>query len=343
MSKWRNRIAEEEDIVVSSRVRLARNLQGHRFPGALDQDEARIVEERIVRVIDKKFPGIYRHFRTEDLGEDAKVLMENHLISPELIQNRAFSSFCLSEDENFNIMINEEDHIRMQALWPGMPGIELFEQAKGLMDSLEEELDFSFHPEFGYLTSCPTNTGTGLRASVMLHLPSIKYSGLFPGLEDSLGKVGLIVRGLNGEGSMALGEMYQISNQKTLGPSERNSIIKLNRYVKHIVAKERELRRSFLTHYRPMLEDQVSRSLGILKYAKLISQEEAMACISLLRVGISLGLLEKISLKRITDLFFNVQKHNMIKYGQIKGLELEENQLRSMYINEFFKEVDLDG
>lgn len=343
MNKWRLNTGQNEDVVVSTRVRLARNIRGIKFPNSFSNEDALDVDRKVKSSIDLIFPEQYEHFVLKDIEDDASVLMENHLISPEMIKNIDFSSFCLSQDESVNILINEEDHIRLQVLKPGQAEEEAFDVAVNIIRKLEEHIDFSYHHEFGYLTSCPTNTGTGLRASVMMHLPALKYSGNMPGLIDSLGKLGITVRGLYGEHSASTGDMFQISNQRTLGMTEEEVFFKLRMLVNRIADNERKYREQFLAGFREVFEDKVFRSLGLLKYSRIMPEDEALSCLSSLRVGICMGIYTGLNLQQVTDLFFNVQKNNILRYKREASISGTEDAVRSSYISDYFEEVELNG
>jgi protein arginine kinase len=333
----------KEDVIVSSRIRLARNLRHHRFPHAFQDREAAEIDETFLRALSgDEIPGTFRHvaLRNVDLV-NRRVMMENHLISPELIKNRSFSSFFLREDEKVTLMINEEDHLRLQVLLNGFDLWEAYRIAADLDDKLEDVVDFAFDDELGYLTACPTNTGTGLRASVMVHLPGMHRSGLIPGLADSLSKIGLTVRGLYGEGSQALGDLFQISNQKTLGMSEEQVIEKLESIVERIVKNERKIRRDSLRYHRIEVEDQVFRALGTLKYARKIGDAEALQCLSNLRVGIDLGIYDGLRLDQILFLMYRVQKYNIIKYKREQELTKSEDAVRAGFLNDFFAKEEI--
>ncbi|WP_425538207.1 ATP--guanido phosphotransferase [Microaceticoccus formicicus] len=343
MSRWRFAVGDNEDVVISTRIRLARNIKGIKFTNSFSLEEAEKVNKTISEAVEKIYPGEYKHLNLKDIKDYSKVLMENHLISPEMIKNIEFSSFCLSQDESVNILINEEDHLRLQVLKPGQAELSAFNRAINIVKSLEKEIDFSYHKEFGYLTSCPTNTGTGLRASVMMHLPALKHSGNMPGLIDSLGKLGLTVRGIYGENSSSEGDIFQISNQRTLGMQEEDVIYKLRLLVNKIIENERQERDKFLRNYNELFKDRVFRSLGTLKYAKLLPEEEALTCLSFIRVGICQKIYEGLNIKEVTDLMFNVQKNNILKYKKDTGLIGTEDSVRSEYIANYFKEVERHG
>ncbi|MCG4586447.1 ATP--guanido phosphotransferase, partial [Anaerosalibacter bizertensis] len=238
----------EDDVVISSRVRIARNIEDVRFPQAARKEESEKVTKDILEAVKNSNKNDnYKFFEIGRLSSlDKNVFIEKHLISPNLIQKPDMSSFLLRDDEKVTIMINEEDHLRLQILLPGLNLEEGWKLCSSIDDGLEEYLDYAFDEKFGYLTSCPTNTGTGLRASVMLHLPSLVLTGYANNIFQAVSQIGLTVRGLYGEGTKALGNIFQISNQTTLGETEEEIIQKLKNVVIQIINKEREIRENLL-------------------------------------------------------------------------------------------------
>lgn len=344
MPKWlMHGETREEDVVVSSRVRLARNVKDHRFPNRAEEDEAFSVAEQIYGAMQDK-EDHYRRFLVRDVDRiKRRVLMEQHLISPDLIKNRAVSEYYLRDDEQMTLMVNEEDHLRMQCLLPGMQLRESFLQVMEMEKKIEETVPFAWHMEFGYLTACPTNTGTGLRASVMVHLPALKYSQQLKGTFDSLGKVGLVVRGIYGEGSEVLGDMFQISNQRTLGFTETEAIDKLEKITNSIIEQERNTRNALITHTPTMVLDGVFRSLGILRYARVISAKEALQHLSHVRVGVCMELFPEADIRKLDDLMLHVQKYTMLAYKHDTKQKETEDEVRAQYIREYFNKEESYG
>ncbi len=338
MVEWNYGKAPYKDVVISTRMRLARNVKGHRFPNALDQKEADKVDH-LIHEASKTLEGHdYRHVFVNTLSPlRRQVLMENHIISPELIKNSKTSSFVLREDEQVNLMINEEDHLRLQVLKPGFQLQNAYRTAMEVDEVLERSVDFAYHIDYGYLTACPTNTGTGMRASVMLHLPATFHAGLMTGLVDSLAKLGVTVRGVYGEGSEALGDMYQLSNQKTLGVSEDQTLEKMTSVIHRVISNERRLRRQFLEQNQIMMEDQIYRAYGMLTNARQLEEKEALRALSFLRVGIDLDLIEGLDLEKVSGLMFSVQKNNILMYGRLNQLQDDERVIRAGYVREFFE------
>lgn len=336
MVNWRMVSGREEDVVISSRIRLARNLEHHRFTNAFDPKEAQDIQEQVIDSVNSTYPDEFQLVRLADVSMSEKqILMENQMISPELVKNSAYSAYQYSDQKKVNIMINEEDHIRLQVLMSGFDLGACYDEAQKVTGRLEEQLVFSFDDEFGYLTACPTNTGTGLRASVMVHIPAIVYSRQFKGLVDSLGKLGITVRGIHGEGSKGLGDLYQISNQRTLGMTEDEVIEKLNGIVARIIQNERHLRQVFVDSGKIYLEDQIYRALGTLKHARVMTLEEALSYLSYIRVGVASHIIANITLKEVTDLFFHVQKYMVMSMKPA----LPEDEQRAAYLRKALSEV----
>lgn len=283
------------DIVMSTRIRLARNINGFRFPRAFSEDEALQIDKMVSNALidgDQKFDMPFSYFSLHDMPAlKRQVLVEKHLISPQLANKTKTGSILVSDDETISIMVNEEDHIRIQSLQPGLQLDKAYQLADEVDRLLERKLPYAFDDSFGYLTSCPTNTGTGLRASVMMHLPALTATNQMGTLMNTMARLGMVVRGIYGEGTEALGNYYQISNQITLGKPEEDIILDLQSVAEQIVQKEIGARRALLEHASIAVSDRLNRSLGVLKYARILSSEEAANCLSNVRLGIDLGLI----------------------------------------------------
>ena len=293
-AKWMCAGGCEGDIVISTRVRLARNLSDVPFPGTMSDDQAEQVLQRVRKVLE---PGgenqetFWRVQKTSDLSNLERLfLVEQHLISPVLANSRS-AAVALSSDASVSIMINEEDHLRVQAILPGLELDKAFELANDCDDVLESALPVAFHEEYGYLTACPTNAGTGMRASVMIHLPALVSSGHIGRVLTAIGQFGLMARGLYGEGTQATGNVFQISNQVTSGLNEQEILKNLSSVISQIVSQERALLRRMLAREKTKLEDKVYRALGTLQNARILTGQEAMSLLSDLRLGVAAGLL----------------------------------------------------
>ncbi|WP_416197308.1 MAG: protein arginine kinase [Sporanaerobacter sp.] len=314
--RWLDDSGAENDVVISSRVRIARNLENFKFPQIMSRQEAEDISLKILNVAKKTDSfNDYKFYRLNDLSVlEKNVFIEEHLISPNLVQNQEKASFLLKNDESVTIMINEEDHLRIQCLSSGLNLEELWSTANNIDDILEESLDFAFDEKFGYLTSCPTNTGTGMRASVMIHLPSLVFTGYMNNIYQALSQIGLTVRGLYGEGTSALGNIFQISNQTTLGETEEEIIQKLKNVIIQIADKEREVRNKLLNTRQIEIEDKVFRSMGTLKYSRILSSKEAMSLLSDVKMGIEMGIIKDIQSKEINKLMILIQPASLQKY-----------------------------
>lgn len=314
MARWLEGFGEERDIVISTRVRVARNLSKYKFPEYMTMEESENLTNDVLNIVKEDDELNYEFIKIKDLSKvQQKVYVEDHLISPSILKNEDMASFLLRSDEKATIMINEEDHIRIQTLLPGLNLKRGWEICSSIDDKLEENLKYAYDIDLGYLTACPTNVGTGLRASVMMHLPCVSMTGSLSVIIESLGKVGLTARGLYGEGSEALGYLYQISNQVTLGDSEEEIISKLDKVVQQILGRERNTRKYFLEKRRVEMEDKVYRSLGILKNSRILSSREAMGHLSNIRMGETMDILEKDESVDVIKLMIDIQSANIQK------------------------------
>jgi protein arginine kinase len=341
ISPWMKEKGPENDIVLSSRVRLARNLNNYPFPVISSKEQ----EEEILKLIEGKIKGnMYGGIGTTKLHKlidmkriDKNVLVEKHLVSPHLANEAKNGAVLLSENESVSIMLNEEDHIRIQCLFSGLKLSEALTLASGLDDWLEEKLDYAFDDEKGYLTSCPTNVGTGIRASVMMHLPALTITNQINRLIPAVNQLGLVVRGIYGEGSEALGSIFQISNQITLGKSEEDIVEDLRSVVMQLIQQERAAREKLVKNSKIELEDRIYRSFGLLSYSRLISYKETAKCLSDVRLGIDLDLIKGISANILNELMIVTQPNLLQKYaGEV--LEPEQRDIfRAKIIRERMK------
>ena len=331
-SFWTEGSGECPEIVLSSRIRLARNLDDYLFTTnnkAELEEVLKNVEEAINNINGLTF------YRLEDLNDlERKVLVEKHLISPGHGKFSANKGLAVDDEALVSIMINEEDHLRIQCFGSGLDLSGLWEKCSVIDDQLEEKIDFAYNEKYGYLTTCPTNLGTGLRVSVMMHLPALTLTNQISYVLSQLSKVGVAVRGIFGEGTEALGNLYQISNQISLGLSESEIIANINLIVKRLVDQEQKAREYLLKNSGLVIEDKAKRAYGILTNAKIISSEEAFSLISDLRLGKALGLIDNLNLKQINELFLFCQP----AYIQVlSGQEMTAND-RDIKRAEIFKE-----
>lgn len=328
-------------VVVSSRVRLARNLKDYPFPNKIDEHQASELVDRVVRTV-KEGNTVLKDNLTPVIIKnksmlEKEVLLEKHLISKELL-NENNGAALIQEDETISIMINEEDHLRIQVLMKGLSLLEAYDLCDKVDDVLEERLKYAFSENLGYLTACPTNIGTGLRASVMLHLPALVELGYMGGILESAGQIGLAVRGLYGEGTKSIGSLFQISNQLTLGRKEEEIVGNIIGISKQIVERELEAEKILRKRMGLFLDDRISRSLGILRFSKVMGTEEAMNHLSNIKVGIGIGIVKGIENSEVDNLMIKVQPANQAMIAK----EAKRDDKRADYLREAFKNVDIN-
>lgn len=304
MSKWYELPAPHEDIVLSSRIRLARNLSDFPFESRMSDDQRRQLADKVKAALqDVPVGGAFLSFVEMEALDEIKryAMVERHEVSREFVKNPKNRILGLSADESVSIMVNEEDHLRIQVMANGLNLSSAFQLCNEIDDALDAKVDYAFDEKLGYLTTCPTNLGTGLRASVMVHLPALEKSGLMNQLTATINKLGLTIRGTYGEGSKVLGSIYQISNQITLGITEQDAIQNLESIVLQVIENEKHARESLLND-KHRLEDVVCRSLGALRYARLLSSKEFFEEVSNVRLGISLGVIHDVEIPRLNRL-----------------------------------------
>jgi protein arginine kinase len=334
--EWLRGTGPESDIVISSRIRLARNLAQFPFLSRAD-DAARADIETLLRdhLDDVPVRGNLTYFDVVHLGPlDRQFLVERQLISREHAETHGARGVGVAAQENVSLMINEEDHLRMQVLRSGLALDDAWDEINGIDDALEEHVEFAFSDQLGYLTACPTNVGTGIRVSVMMHLPALVLTKEIQKVFQAMQKMRLAVRGLYGEGSQAMGDFYQISNQVTLGPSEQDLIAKLKEVVMGIIAYERRVRDALINENRQRLHDQVSRAYGILSSAQTITSEETMHLLSSVRMGINLGLVDGLGIPTVNELFIQTQPAHLQKLRHETLESAERNIARASYLRQ---------
>lgn len=297
------------DVVISTRVRLARNLKDYPFPCRLSTQDKEKIIEKVKSTIENSNSPISKDFsfiRMSELTPQQGVsLVERRLVSPEFISESQGRALLLSKDESISIMINEEDHIRLQVINNGLSLEDTYDIADKLDTLLDENLDFAFDDKLGYLTQCPTNLGTGMRASVMLHLPALEKSRAIGRIAGNLSKLGLTIRGAHGEGTEPNGALYQLSNQVTLGISEKAAIENLKNITMQLISQENQARTRLCSSID--IQDAISRSLGILKSALVISHDEALKLLSNVRLGIVSGQIKNVSTETVDKLMLSVE------------------------------------
>ena len=333
--EWLRGTGPESDIVVSSRIRLARNLADFPFIRRCS-DEDRVSIERTVRARMDSLTDWddIRYVDIEQLSEiDRQFLVERQLISREIADADGSRAVALDPGERYSVMINEEDHLRIQVMNSGLDLHSAWKQIDALDNKLEGAILYAFHPKFGYLTACPTNVGTGLRVSVMLHLPALVITGQIEKVFRSMQRINMTVRGLYGEGSQYTGDFYQVSNQVTLGHSEKDLLELVgDEVVPQIISYERKARAFLVDKSEQDLHDEVSRALGILSTAKKISSEETMHYLSKVRMGVNLGLIDNVPVGTINKLFIHTQPAHLQKlHGRLLGSS-DRNIQRASYL-----------
>jgi len=340
--EWLRGSGPESDIVISSRVRLARNLA--QFPfirKCTDHDRAAIeqmLHEHILKA--HELSGSFYVDVSELENVDRQFLVERQLISREHADAAGARAVAIDSQESFSLMINEEDHLRVQVMKSGLALDLAWEHVGRIDDLIESEIGYAFHDKLGYLTACPTNVGTGMRVSVMLHLPALVLTRQIDKVFRSLQKISLAVRGLYGEGSQAMGDFYQISNQVTLGRSETELIQQVGEVVPVLIDYERRARDFLVRESQKDLHDRVSRAYGILCTAQTISSEETMHLLSSVRMGINLGLIPNVEIPTVNKLFIHTQPAHLQK---LRGVELDtvdRNIERAMYLQRHLRAGD---
>ena len=340
--EWLRGSGPQSDIVMSSRIRLARNLADFPFiRRCTDRDRAAI--EKAVRAAMKKVNEWQKcsYFDVASLPDvDRQFLVERQLISREFADAQGARGALIDPEETFSIMVNEEDHLRLQVMHSGLDLEAAWAQISQIDDLLEANLRYAFHPRLGYLTACPTNVGTGMRVSVMLHLPALVLTKQIEKVFRALQKISLAVRGFYGEGSQFMGDFYQISNQITLGRAEPDLLKQVAEVVPVIIEYERQARSFLVKESKKELHDRVSRAYGILCTAQTISSEETMHLLSSVRMGINLGLIDDLEIPVLNKLFMHTQPAHLQK---LRGAELDSadrNIERAVYLQRHLKKID---
>lgn len=314
--EWLRGAGPHNEVVISSRIRLARNIVGMPFVSRLSRQQRIGLEKRIRDAIITSHAAtkIFYVDLEQTTEQDRQFLVERHLISKPHATGEGARGVAVSDDETVSIMVLEEDHLRIQVLRSGLQLDEAWEQINSIDDKLDDALEFAFHKRFGYLTACPTNVGTGIRVSVMLHLPALKMTGEIEKVFRAAKDLKLAVRGLYGEGTEATGDFYQISNQTTLGKVEDDLLSEFRHtIIPRIVAYEHEARRALLNERTAALDDKVFRALGVLRSARMLSTEEVLFLLSHLRMGVNLGRVKGVDINRVNELFLLTQQAHLQK------------------------------
>ncbi len=322
---WLSGHGEEATVVLSTRVRLARNIAGCNFPPAADCE----TKNRIIGYFDSVLTrspllskGIY-HKATDVSDIDRDFLIERHLISPAFLNGDAAKSLFISTDENVSVMVNEEDHLRIQALSSGLDARGAYELATQYDAEIGRHVEFDYDPDFGYLTACPTNAGTGMRASVLIHLPGLVLTREIDKVISHITHSGLVVRGFYGEGSDVLGNLFQISNQTTLGVTEGEILGQIQRITTEIIESEAESRQRLVDEASDMIEDKIWRAYGILQNARVLTSDEVMNLLSAVRLGHAMQIIDFLDIARINEILLLSQPAHLQKYY---GADMDTNQ-----------------
>jgi protein arginine kinase len=334
--EWLRGSGPESDIVISSRIRLARNLAEYPFIRKCSTQDRKAIANLVSKRVEANILSDSVEFlgidRLSDL--DRQFLMERQIISRELSDGEGARGVIVDRNERFSVMINEEDHLRIQVMQSGLDLTEAWDRINKIDDQIESVLTYAFHDPIGYLTACPTNLGTGLRVSVMVHLPALVITKQIEKVFRSLQKINIAVRGLFGEGSQFSGDFFQISNQITLGKSEAELIDQVTTVVPTVIAYERKARDFLVNESQHELHDEVSRALGILRTAKKISSEETMHHLSKVRMGVNLGLVNGVTIPTVNKLFIHTQPAHLQKIRGQKLGTTDRNIERADYIQQ---------
>lgn len=340
---WLRGSGPENDIVISSRIRLARNIDGYLFSEKLDVAEQQHLVEEVERAAQEssflKDSYFFEYKSLKDL--DRQFLLERHLISREHATEKGEKALVVSANEVVSIMILEEDHLRSQVFQSGLNLIEAWRLMNQIDSDFEKRLPFAFDATLGYLTACPTNIGTGLRASSMMHLPGLVMTKQLNKVLQALTKLNLAARGFFGEGTEATGNFFQISNQQTLGSREEEIVDGLEQVIKQVIQHERDARNYLLEKRRDRLEDQIWRAVGALKSARLISSQEALSLLSLVRLGTDLGFIQNFGTANLNTLLLLTQPAHLQKLGGETLNTSERDQKRAELFRARLKDIEL--
>jgi protein arginine kinase len=314
-ARWLEADGTEAAVVMSSRIRLARNIAELQYPGRAEQDVHSKVKDFVRMALTSG--GLLNSgtlYDSESVSElDRSFLIERHLISPEFMLVRANRALYVSADESISIMINEEDHIRIQSFRSGLEIRSAMQRAELVDNEIGKMLDYDFTNDYGFLTSCPTNVGTGLRSSVLIHLPGLVLTNEVDDVISQITKVGLAVRGFYGEGSEVLGNLFQISNQTTLGRTEDDIIGSLEKVTRQLIGHEENARRTLFRDASDEIKDKIWRAYGILKHARVLTSEEAMNLLSAVRLGVSMGILDMLPMRLVNEIMLLIQPAHLQK------------------------------
>lgn len=334
--EWLRGTGPSSHIVMSSRIRLARNLANAPFPSRSTKKDLETVLANIEKVVAHiPFLKGATLFRMDALDQiDRQLLVERHLMSHEHASNPEGKGLLVSSEEIVSIMVNEEDHLRIQVMRSGLNLTEGWDIINTIDDGFAKEIEFAFLDTWGYLTACPTNTGTAMRGSVMMHLPALVMTKQINKVLAAISKLSFASRGFYGEGTQASGNFYQISNQVSLGHSEQDIIQNINGLIRQVIEQEEQARQALLLQNRPMLEDKICRCWGLLKTARIISSQEAIELFSMVRLGMDMGILKHVDQKTLNELFIVIQPAHLQKIEGKKLNAFERDTKRAALIRQ---------
>lgn len=334
--EWLKGTGTHSNIVMSSRIRLARNLMIKPFPNKAKKKELIAILSEIQEAmanIDVFKEALF--FKISELDNiEKQFLIERHLMSHDHAVNTEGKALVISKEEVISVMINEEDHLRIQVMQSGLNLTDTWEVANSIDDKLSAELDFAYSPKWGYLTACPTNTGTAMRGSVMLHLPALVMTKQANKVLAAVSKLNFASRGFYGEGTQASGNFYQISNQVSLGHSEKEMIQNIDGLIRQVIDQEEQARQALLVQNKPMLEDKIFRSFGVLQHAHIISSQETVEMLSMVRLGIDLEIIKDLDRGIINELFIMIQPAHLQKLEGKKLIVADRDIKRAKLIRE---------
>src|SRR3954463_6835464 len=337
--EWLRGEGPHHQVVISSRVRLARNLRNRAFPGWAKKAERTSVLEMIKPQVEElsEMQDSFSELLQDLSAMEKQVLVERHLISREHAAKNVGSAIVMNRKQTVSVMINEEDHLRMQSIRSGLQLKQAFKLVDKIDSALETKVDFAYDARLGYLTACPTNVGTGMRASAMLHLPGLVLSELINQVIQAVSKIGLAVRGLYGEGTEAMGNLFQISNQTTLGEKEEDIVNRLSKVIETIIEKEHDARQMLIQRKSNTLWDQIGRAYGVLTFAHAMTSKEALNLLSIIKLGMDLGAFPEHQRLQIDELFIETQPAHLQKNSQQKLNAEERDYLRAQIIRDRLK------
>lgn len=329
---WYFENGKDSDVVVSTRIRLARNVKDIKFNGQMNEKD----EEKLLSLFEKNQIGDLNLFKLSNLDDITKLsLVEKHILSRDFLRKER-AAFLVNDEENICVMINEEDHIRIQAIKSGFDLDMAYKMATKIDDDISKNIEYAYSSKYGYLTTCPTNLGTGLRASVMLHLPALRITGRIQKILDVVNKVNVAVRGVYGEGTDSIGDMYQVSNKISLGVSDEEIINNIKKISETIIKKEREAR-EVLKLRGIDFEDKISRMYGTFIYARKMSYSECAKLLSEIKLGVDMGIIKDISLEKINKIRILAKVASLQKYYKKELDSVERDIKRAELVKEILK------